>query len=81
MGLGLSQIRGGCGLENNPVNCKTYLLPNTFTICVQTTEAAARVVGFERRDGYIRSRAEHRAKLSKFRTKGDMSDLIMKQCD
>ena len=42
----------------------------------KTTEAAAAVVGQERREGYIRARAAHRKKLPKFSSKRDVIKLM-----
>ena len=42
----------------------------------QTTEAAANVVGYKRRDGYILSRVANRKKLPKFKSKKDILTLL-----
>ena len=43
----------------------------------QVTAASAAVNGEERRDGWIRSRAENRELMSKFNTKKDVAELLL----
>ena len=54
-------------------------MPKVLTfmfVFFKTTEAAAAVVGQERREGYIRARAAHRKKLPKFSSKRDVIKLM-----
>ena len=43
----------------------------------QVTAASAAVNGEERRDGWIRSRAENRELMPKFNTKKDLAELLL----
>ena len=42
----------------------------------QVTEAAAAVVGFDARDGFIRARAHHREDLPEFKSKKDILKIM-----
>lgn len=67
-------------LVDAPFNAPYFPLHTQSTeraVC-QVTAAAASVVGFEARDGYIRAKQAHRAALPKFSTKQDIQPLFKK---
>ena len=49
---------------------------STERVVQHVTEAAAAVVGFEARDGYIRAKQAHRKMLPKFTTKQDILSIF-----
>ena len=65
-------------LVDTPFNAPYFPLHTQSTeraVC-QVTAAAAAVVGFEARDGYIRAKQAHRAALPKFSSKQDIQPLF-----